>query len=52
MHCSLMIYCGLLEWQVSDGCLGAFSFGCFLILVLKCFIFCDRRAKELEVLFL
>ena len=28
---------------------GGFSFGSFLIIVLKCFIFCDRRAKEFKV---
>ena len=44
-----MIYCGLLQWQVSDGCFGGFNFGCFLIVALKCFIFCDHRAKEFKV---
>ena len=35
---------------MSDGCFGEFNFGCFLIEVFKCFIFCDCRTKELEVL--
>ena len=29
---------------------GGFSFGCFLVVMLKCFHFCDRRAKEFKVL--
>ena len=28
---------------------GGFSFGCFLFVILKCFIFSDRRAKEFKV---
>ena len=29
--------------------IGGVSFGYFLIVDLKCFIFCDRRAKEFKV---
>ena len=29
---------------------GRFSLGCFLIVTLKCFRFCVRRAKEFKVL--
>ena len=29
--------------------IGGFSFGWFLIVTLKCFSFCDRRAKEFKV---
>ena len=45
VRCSVVIYCGFYQRLI-----GGFNFGCFLIVVLKWFIFCDRRAKELEVL--
>ena len=43
--------CGIPWWFIVDSVngVGGFSFGCFLIIVLKCFIFCDRRAKEFKV---
>ena len=42
--CSVVIYCGFYL-----RLFGGFSFGCFLIYVLKCFSFCVRRAKEFKV---
>ena len=42
---SVVIYCGFYYRLI-----GGVSFGCFVIVILKCFIFWDRRAKEFGVL--
>ena len=48
-----MLFCGELLWIVSatriKRSIGGFSFGWFLIVILKCISFCDRRAKEFKV---
>ena len=49
-----MLFCGGLLRIISGTrikrLIGGFSFGWFLIVILKCFSFCDRRAKEFKVL--
>ena len=42
---SVVIYCGFYKRLISGV-----SFGCFVIVILKCVVFCDRRAKEFGVL--
>ena len=49
-----MLLCGDLLWiSISvtsiKQLIGGFSSGWFLIVVIKCFSFCDRRAKEFKV---
>ena len=46
LFCSVVIYCK----YSFKGLNGEFSFGWWLIVILKWFSFCDRRAKELKVL--
>ena len=44
-----MISCELLALTSVRQLFGGFSFGCFLVVILKCFSFCDRQAKEFKV---
>ena len=49
-----VLFCGDLLWIISvtsmKQLIGGFSFGWFLIVILTCITFCDRRAKKFEVL--
>ena len=48
-----MLFCGDLSCSTRvtriKRLIGGFSFGWFLIVILKCISFCDRRAKEFKV---
>ena len=45
-----MLFCGNYCGYLFKQSIGVFSFGWFLISILKWFSFCDRRAKEFKVL--